>query len=118
MFWYPSPDLCLDTILSRSSTDNSFDLMAWFLLWYALSTVAPYIDRCAFPNHAQSIEFIIGGLQSSCRNIKDDQWKQNAPELNSEVVKTYIQLFNFPKNLFLLCDCVVLCVDWWGKCFI
>jgi hypothetical protein len=32
MFWYPSPDLCLDTILSRSSTDNSFDLMAWFLL--------------------------------------------------------------------------------------
>jgi hypothetical protein len=32
MFWYPSPDLCLDTILSRSSTDTSFDLMAWFLL--------------------------------------------------------------------------------------
>ena len=32
MFWYPSPDLCLDTILSRSSTDNSFDLMAWFFL--------------------------------------------------------------------------------------
>lgn len=32
MFWYPSPDLCLDTILSRSSTDNSFNLMAWFLL--------------------------------------------------------------------------------------
>ena len=30
--WYPSPDLCLDTILSWSSTDNSFDLMAWFLL--------------------------------------------------------------------------------------
>ena len=32
MFWYPSPDLCLDTILSRSSTDNYFDLMACFLL--------------------------------------------------------------------------------------
>ena len=32
LFWYPSPDLCLDTTLSRSSTDNSFDLMAWFLL--------------------------------------------------------------------------------------
>ena len=28
----PSPDLYLDTILSRSSMDNSFDLMAWFLL--------------------------------------------------------------------------------------
>ena len=32
MFLYPSPDLCFDTILSQSSTDNSFDLMAWFLL--------------------------------------------------------------------------------------
>ena len=31
-FWYPYTDLCLDTILSRRSTDNSFDLMAWFLL--------------------------------------------------------------------------------------
>ena len=29
-FGYPSPELCLNTILSRSSTDNSFDLMAWF----------------------------------------------------------------------------------------
>jgi hypothetical protein len=26
-FWCPSLDLCLDTILSRSSTDNSFDLI-------------------------------------------------------------------------------------------
>ena len=32
MFCYPSPDLYLGTILSRSSMDNSFDLMAWFLL--------------------------------------------------------------------------------------
>ena len=32
MFWYLHPDLCFDTILSRSSTDNSFELMAWFLL--------------------------------------------------------------------------------------
>ena len=32
MFWYPSPDLCLDTILSLSSKHNSFNLMAWFLL--------------------------------------------------------------------------------------
>ena len=43
IFWYPSPDLCLDTILSWSSTDNSFDLMAWFLLRHALSTVEPFI---------------------------------------------------------------------------
>ena len=32
IFWYPFPDLCLDTILSQSSTDNSFELMTWFLL--------------------------------------------------------------------------------------
>ena len=32
IFWYPSPNLCLDTILSRSSLENSLDLMAWFLL--------------------------------------------------------------------------------------
>ena len=31
MFWYPSPDLCIDTILSLSSLD-SFDLTVWFLL--------------------------------------------------------------------------------------
>ena len=31
IIWYPSPDLCLDTILPRSSMDNSFDLMAGFL---------------------------------------------------------------------------------------
>jgi hypothetical protein len=35
MFWYPSPD-----------TDNSFDLIARFLLGYALSTVGPYVDCC------------------------------------------------------------------------
>ena len=45
-FWNPSPDLCLDTVLSRSSTDNSFGLMAWFLLWHAMSTVGAYLDRC------------------------------------------------------------------------
>jgi hypothetical protein len=32
--------------MSLSSMDNSFDLMAWFLLWHALSTVGPYIDSC------------------------------------------------------------------------
>jgi hypothetical protein len=32
MFLYPSADLCLNPILSRSSTGNSFDLMALSLL--------------------------------------------------------------------------------------
>jgi hypothetical protein len=46
LFRYPFPDLYLDTILFRSSTDNSFDLMAWFLHWHTLSTVGPYIEGC------------------------------------------------------------------------
>jgi hypothetical protein len=41
-----------------------------------------YKQVCAFPKHVQSIEFTTGGLQSTCRNIKDDQWKQDAPELS------------------------------------
>ena len=45
IFWYPSPDLCLYTILSRFSTVNSFDLMAGCWIWHALSTVVPYRDR-------------------------------------------------------------------------
>ena len=32
MLLYPSPDLCLHTILSQRSKDNSLYLMAWFLL--------------------------------------------------------------------------------------
>ena len=65
MFWYPSPDLCLDRILSLSFTENSFDLMAWFLLRHALSTVGPYIDRCV-PLKIMSKQL---NLQSSCGNI-------------------------------------------------
>ncbi len=32
--------------LAILSTDNSIDFMAWFVLWHALLTVGPYIDRC------------------------------------------------------------------------
>ena len=44
MFWYTSPDLCLDTIMSQCSTDNSVDTMAWFCcdmhcqLWHLIQT--------------------------------------------------------------------------------
>ena len=68
-FWYPSPGLCLDTILSQSSMANSFDLMAWFLLTCTVNCGTIYRQVCAFPNHVQSIEFTTGGLQSSCSNI-------------------------------------------------
>ena len=64
MFWYPSLDLCLGTILSRSSMDNSFDLMTWFLLWYCQLWVL--IETGAY---VQSVEFSTRGLQSSCRKI-------------------------------------------------
>ena len=36
-----------------------------------------YRQVCAFPNHVQSIEMTTGGL-----HLMDDQWKQDAPELN------------------------------------
>jgi hypothetical protein len=45
LFWYPSPDMYLNTVLSRSFTDNSFDIVAWFSLRHAMSTVGPCIDR-------------------------------------------------------------------------
>ena len=46
MFMYLYPDLCLNTTLSQSSTDKSLDFMPWFVVWHALSTVRPHIDRC------------------------------------------------------------------------
>ena len=49
--------LCLDTILSRRSMDNSLDSMAWFSLWCTPSTVRPYIDRCALSLCACSLGF-------------------------------------------------------------
>ena len=70
MFCYFSPDLCLNTILSRRATDYSFNLTAWFLsLTCTVNCGTLYRPVCAFPNHVQSIEFTSGGVQSSCRNI-------------------------------------------------
>ena len=54
--------LVIDSILSRSATDNSFDLMSWILLWHALSTVGPYIDR-RVSFQTMSIQFTTGVLQ-------------------------------------------------------
>jgi hypothetical protein len=67
----------LDTVLSLSSMDNSFDLMV----------------------------HLTGALQSGCRNI-DDQWKQDAPELNFGSQSKGSELF---LNLFLLCHCGIAC---------
>ena len=66
IFLYPSRDLCLDTILSWRSADNSLDFMAWFVLWHALSTVGPYIDRCVpFQIMSSSINWIVETSQWS-----------------------------------------------------
>jgi hypothetical protein len=85
MFWYPSPDLCLDTILSRSSTDNSSDLMAWFLLWHALSTVGPYIDRCV-SFQIMSNQLHLPQVDSNEVGETSQGWsmEKDAPELNFE----------------------------------
>jgi hypothetical protein len=72
MFSFPSPDLCLNTILSWSSTDNSFDLMAWFLLWHALSTLGPYIDRCV-PFQIMSNQLNLPQVDSH-QGIETSQW--------------------------------------------
>ena len=55
-----------------------------FALTCTVNCWALYRQVCAFPNYVQSIEFTTGELQSSWRNIKDGQWKQDAPELNFE----------------------------------
>jgi hypothetical protein len=55
--------------------------MACFCFWHAPSTVGPYIDRCV-PFQIMSNQLNLPQVVSSRRNIKDDQWKQDAPELN------------------------------------
>jgi hypothetical protein len=83
--WYPSPELCLDTILSWSSMENSFDHMAWFLLWHAVSTVRPYIDRrVPFQIMSNQLSVPQWTPKKLKKHLKDDQWKQDAPELNFE----------------------------------
>ena len=114
IFWYPSPDLCLDTILPLCSKDNSFDLMAWFLLWH-VNCGTWYRHVCAFPNYVQSIGFTTGGLQSSCRNISR---MINGNRMHPSSISSLIAKGTFApknKNLFLLCHYGVLCVDLWDK---
>jgi hypothetical protein len=48
LFWF--------AILSRSSTENSFNLIAWFFaLTCTVNCGTLYRQVCAFPNHVQSI---------------------------------------------------------------
>jgi hypothetical protein len=93
-------DLCHDTILSLSSTDNSFYLMSWFLFWHALSTVRPYIDRCV-PFQIMSNQLNLPQVDSKLKkHLKDDQWKQDAPEINFSKGSEYLC-----KSVFFLYIC-------------
>lgn len=67
-FQYSSPAVCLNTMLSLRSTDNSSHIMACLLLCHALSAVEPcgalYRQSCAFPSHVQWSEFTTARLKS------------------------------------------------------
>jgi hypothetical protein len=130
---YPSPDLCVDTILSLTSTDNSFNFMAWFLLWRVLSTVGPYIDSCE-PFWIMSNQLNVPQVDSSQVVETSQGWSVEMmhPSSMSRLIEkglyTYVNnvfLFvifntfaNISKNLFSLCQYGALCLDWWGTCFI
>jgi hypothetical protein len=104
VFWYPSPDLCFDTILSQTSTDNSFDLMAWFCsdmhcqLWDLIK------DRC--------VPFQILSNQLNLPQVESNYVAETSRGLNTYVNKVFqFQFVNISKNLFTLCHYRVLCVD-------
>jgi hypothetical protein len=94
-YWRPSmlqtffcifPQICASTqsCLGALRTIPSTSWLGFCSDMHCLNCGNIYRQVCAFPNHVQSIEFTTGGLISSCRNIKDDQWKQDAPGLNFE----------------------------------
>jgi hypothetical protein len=59
--WYPSTDLCLDTILWTIPSNSWLG----FLLSHVLSTVGPYIDRC--------VSFLIMSKQLNLPQVESNQ---------------------------------------------
>jgi hypothetical protein len=109
--WGPSilqKKLCASTILSLSAMDNSFDLMAWFLFWHALSIVGPfYIDRCV-PIQIMSnqlnlpqVDSITASSQNISRMINVNRMHQStissllAKGLSTYVNKVLLFYFNY-----------------------
>ena len=74
-----------------SSTDNSFNLMAWFLLWHALSTVGPYIDRC--------VPFKIMSNQLNLPQVDSNQVVETSQGWSMETGFTWAQLSLIDKGL-------------------
>ena len=123
--FYPSPDLCLDTILSRRSTDNSFDLIA-FALTCAVNWGILYRQVCDFPimsnqlnlpqvDFNQVVETSQGwSMETGCTWA---QFNGIAKGLNTyvNVIFTFLIFYKcakMSKNLFSLRHDGVLCVDW------
>ena len=111
MFWYLFPDLCLDTILVRSSTGNSSSCLGfcsdmhcqlWDLIWtgVCLSKSCPinWIYHRWTPINGNRM------YPSSISSLI-------AKGLNTYVNKVFLQKC---LNLFSLCHYGVLCVDCWG----
>jgi len=99
MFLYPSPDLCLDTILSWRSIDNSLDFMAWFVLWHALFTVGTYIDRC--------VPFQIMSNQLNLLQVDSIQVLETSQGWSVETGRTWAQFWVSWQRLWkeYLCTC-------------
>ena len=95
IFCYPSPDLCLDTILSEPYRQFLRPHGLVFALTCTVNCGTLYRQVCAFPNHVQSTEFTTGGLKSSCRNMARiiNRYRMHLISISSLVAKglnTYV----------------------------
>ncbi len=80
------PQICAsNTILSQRSTDTSLNFMAWFVLWYALLTVVPYIDRC--------VPFQIMSNQLNLAQVDSSQVIETSQEWSVETGCTWAQFW-------------------------
>ena len=117
-FTFPRCVMC-DTILSLSSAGSYFRLMAWFLLWYALPTVRPYIDRCV-PFQSCLINWIyhMGSPVKVEKHLKDDQ--ENELSVIAKSLNTYVTMilvFSFLIHLQKLVKfCFPLVITVYGEC--
>jgi hypothetical protein len=128
MFRYPSPDLCLNKILSWSSKNNSFNFMAWFLLWHVLSTAGSYIDRwmpfLIISNQLNLPQVDSNQVVGTSRMINGNRINLSsissllAKSLNTYVNKVFLFLFFIHLQTFLKpCCSFVITGYWWGKHF-
>jgi hypothetical protein len=91
----------------------SLILMAWFLLWNALSTVGPYIDRC--------VPFQIMSNQLKLPEVDSNEVVETSQGWSMETGCIWAQFRVSWKVYFWkfwLCHYGVLFVDWWGFVFI